>query len=96
MKLTLRICFEVSGFNEFNIENAPYVPVPDSSFNCIWDDFIDDENQLKKLKEFDKNNVWNVDRVLSSDFSKDEAVCWIVLDAHHPLNDEERTKYSHR
>lgn len=88
MKLKLRICFEVSGFKEFNIENAPFVPAIDSSFNCKWDDFIDDENQLQKLKEFDNVNVWKVNNILSSDFSKDEAVCWIVLDAHHPLSDE--------
>lgn len=83
MKTILRVTFDNVRFNEFTIENPGHIPSHGEIFNCKWDDFIGDKDQVKQIEEIEEEDCWIVER-FSSKYSKEETVCQIIL---HLSND---------
>ena len=52
MKTDLIIHFKQTKFKDFVIKNSSYVPINGEVFNCRWEDFVIDNEQLKLLNEF--------------------------------------------
>lgn len=78
MDIVLAIHFDTLIYDSFEIRNPPIVPLQGVIFNCNWGDFIDDDETVKKIEEWEDNHCWVVD-ILSQSVSKKEICFEIVL-----------------
>lgn len=87
MKSIIEIQFDSSLFYGENkaerelrviIKNPPYFPKEGDIFGCKWDDYISDRTILKKLEEFEEDDVWVVSHYFI-DYSKRVCKYTVVL-----------------
>ena len=82
MKTILRVTFDYTGLNEFSIENPEHIPSHGEIFNCKWEEFIMDKDQVSLLEEIEEEDCFMVER-FSSAYGKKENVCHIILHTSH-------------
>lgn len=82
----LHIKFNSLVFSEFEIYNPPVIPAEGEIVNFRWEDFLEDEEDIKILKEHNENSVF-ICNVLCRNYSKGR------VETHIELYEEENYQF---
>jgi|GEM_PF-2011688 len=78
MDLYLRFEFDPEISKGFRIKNPPTVPCEGEIVDFVWNDFINNPEDLARIKEFSENGCFMAN-ILSRDYAKDYAEVLIIL-----------------
>lgn len=87
MDLYLRFEFDTNICKGFRIKNPPTVPCEGEIVDFVWEDFVEDPEDLARVKEFCENGCFMAN-ILSRDYAKDHAEVLIIL-----MNEENYYKH---
>ena len=71
--------------DSIKIENTPIVPFEGQSIRVRWDDYLDDLALVKKLEDFEDDDMFVV-HVGTVEYKKEEVITHIVLMAESDYN----------
>ncbi|WP_075604073.1 hypothetical protein [Saccharicrinis aurantiacus] len=86
MKKSLVVAFDYGHFRNIRIEDPAVFPTHGEIFSCDWEDYIEDEDDLKRMREIEEGECWMVER-LSIHYSKEKVEALIVLHLSNDFNE---------